>query len=125
PALRHPVSDALMKRSAIHRQVLDRPRARVAGAREDIDHPLLEDEEWLDGVLAQVRRERDRVRLEMTEQRGGVALRGWTDVPSLGVQDDEQVGWKVSPHALERSNAGRPECLEEGDVDLHRRGVLA
>ena len=90
-----------MKDDSVDREVLNAPCARVACACKDVHHSIREREEWFDRVLAQVRRERHGVRLEMTEECGGVALSGWTDVPAFGVEDDEEVGGKVRSDALE------------------------
>ena len=58
----------------------------------------------------------------MAEERGGVPLGGGADVSALGVQDQHVIGGNVGANPLERSPAGRPEGLEERDIDLHRAG---
>ena len=101
-----------------------RPARRVARSREEVDEPIGVGQERLDGVLAEVRRQRDRVRVEVAEQALRVALGGRADVAPLRVEDADERRRGTS--ARTRSSAAQPadaEGLEEGDVDLHRHGV--
>src|SRR5207249_1608476 len=83
----------LVEERPIRTQVLKSSGARVAGAGQHVHDPVLELEERLDGVLAQVRGERHGIRSQVTEERRRVAFRGWADCPPLGVEDHEEASW--------------------------------